>query len=431
MPKARLVPADSPLRRLRRLPKLTGDKLCVLLVENGYHLQKECRRALTQMGHRVVSMTVGVNGSSAEPSATLDMFLKTVVEHQPDMMLTIDGLGFDRVDWMSEVVDAIGLPTAVWYVDSPYFIALGVLNPAPEHTTTFSWDRSYLPLLRANGMRRVHHLPLATDTSVFHPGARPGPKRYPIAFVGHALTDLVERWRGRLTPQEREHAAALCATLTQDRHAMVPLAAQCRPPIDRYSITLAYANFHASKDYRLGILQALPQRRLHIFGDKDWPDLLPHAHTHRGFGYGAPLAEVFRQTHINVNATNLQMPGTVNQRVFDVPACAGLLLTDRQAELEDYFEPGREILVYDSPEHAAHLAHEHAAQPKLAEAIGDRALQRVVSEHTYTHRLTALLQIMRQEHARGTAQPLQPAARGQRPAPAVEFARKGSEQPQT
>jgi hypothetical protein len=235
MTQARLVPSDSPLRRLRRLPKLIATKLCILLVENGYHVQRECREALTRMGHRVVTLQIGQHGSSTEPSVTLDTFLQAVVAHRPDMMLTIDCLAFDRCNWMGEVVDAVGLPTAVWYVDSPFFIGLGAMNPAPDLTTVFSWDRGYLPVLRAMGVKRVYHLPLATDLNMFSPSQQPGAKRYPIAFVGNTLTALEDRWRGRLDAGEHALADRMRQRLLRDRSSMVDWPAGGGPPPERGS----------------------------------------------------------------------------------------------------------------------------------------------------------------------------------------------------
>ena len=57
----------------------------------------------------------------------------------------------------------------------------------------------------------------------------------------------------------------------------------------------------------------------------------------RAVGYGAQSAQVYRDTLISVNATNLQMPSTVNQRLFDVPAAGGFLISDNQPEMAELF----------------------------------------------------------------------------------------------
>jgi spore maturation protein CgeB len=106
-----------------------------------------------------------------------------------------------------------------------------------------------------------------------------------------------------------------------------------------------------------------------------------------------------------MNATNLQMPCTVNQRVFDVPACGSLLLTDAQPELENYFIPGEEVLTYTSPEEAAELAQAYSSRPERALPIVARARRRVAAEHTYDHRLSLLLEEMRRGHAHGYLHP--------------------------
>jgi spore maturation protein CgeB len=403
MTQKRLLSANSPLRRLRRLPKLCNDELCVLLVENGYHLQRECKASLERMGHKVVSLVIGEEGATQPLSGTLDGFMRAVVEHQPDMLLSIDCLGFDTVNWMAEIVDAVGLPTAVWYVDSPMFIGYGFLNPAPNYTTIFSWDRSYLPVLNDLGCARVEHLPLATDLDVFHPMQTSTTPFYPISFVGNTLQTLEARWHARLAPDEHVKAEGFRQAILADRQALAEISRQAQKPVDRNMLALAYANFRASKLYRHHLLRALPQHGLHVFGDAAWRMLLPRAHTHDGFAYGPRLAEVFRASQVNFNATNLQMPTTVNQRVFDVPACGGLLLTDNQQELELYFEPGSEVLVYSCNDQAHEMARYYSQNPNAGANIIERAHRRVKAEHTYDHRIAKLIGIMRQNHRRGAA----------------------------
>lgn len=89
------------------------------------------------------------------------------------------------------------------------------------------------------------------------------------------------------------------------------------------------------------------------------------------------------------------MKGAVNQRVFDVPACDGFVLTDNQPQLAHLFEPGKEVLTYDEPgeipERLASLLGNAAQRTKISAA----ARRRIVAEHTYEHRVTELCRVMR------------------------------------
>jgi spore maturation protein CgeB len=71
-------------------------------------------------------------------------------------------------------------------------------------------------------------------------------------------------------------------------------------------------------------------------------------------------------------------------RLFEAAGAAACQITDAWQGIEEFLEPGREILVArDGAEVAAHLA---ALTPERARAIGRAAFARVTAEHTYAHR---------------------------------------------
>jgi spore maturation protein CgeB len=172
-------------------------------------------------------------------------------------------------------------------------------------------------------------------------------------------------------------------------------------PFDRQALVLAAGCVAASKQYRTELLRALPQQSLHLTGDVHWQTLLPEATCHPTTDYGEASAAVYRDTVISVNATNLQMPSTVNQRVFDVPATGGFLITDHQAEMDSLYDcgPHGEMVTYTTAQELAELVAHYAAHPAERQAMAARARRRVLAHHTYTHRMRALVATMRAQHA--------------------------------
>jgi spore maturation protein CgeB len=89
-------------------------------------------------------------------------------------------------------------------------------------------------------------------------------------------------------------------------------------------------------------------------------------------------------------AANGWSPAT---RVFEAAGVGACLLTDAWDGIEDFLEPGREVLVAsDGAEVAAHLA---ALEPAAARTIGDAAARRVLAEHTYDHRARLVDELLR------------------------------------
>jgi spore maturation protein CgeB len=88
-------------------------------------------------------------------------------------------------------------------------------------------------------------------------------------------------------------------------------------------------------------------------------------------------------------ARNGYSPAT---RVFEAAGAAACLITDDWAGIEIFLEPGREVLVARSGQEVAAIM--DSLSPQRAKAIGLAAQQRVLSEHTYTHRGRELEQLL-------------------------------------
>jgi len=83
--------------------------------------------------------------------------------------------------------------------------------------------------------------------------------------------------------------------------------------------------------------------------------------------------------------------GGLNTRTFEILASGGFELVDAVAGLEENFDPGREIVVYTSPEHWRELAEYYLAHPVERAAISERGRLRVLCDHTYEQRLSTIL----------------------------------------
>lgn len=121
------------------------------------------------------------------------------------------------------------------------------------------------------------------------------------------------------------------------------------------------------------------------------------------WGYGWPRGKLTTREAvqvINESAVNLNLSQSVTRtaeqikgRDFEVPACRGLLLTGRVEGIEEYFQPGEEILTYDVFEEMVAQIRWALAHPAEADRICEAGYRRVLAEHTYERRFT---QIFRQ-----------------------------------
>ncbi|MDR7422311.1 MAG: glycosyltransferase [Armatimonadota bacterium] len=116
----------------------------------------------------------------------------------------------------------------------------------------------------------------------------------------------------------------------------------------------------------------------------------------RAWGYGwrggrvstHRAVEIVNESAVNLNLSNA-VTGTVDQikgRDFEVPACRALLLTQRVEALDDYYDPGTEVLVYDGLDDLVDRARWALGHPGEADRIRDAGYRRVLREHTYERR---------------------------------------------
>ena len=153
---------------------------------------------------------------------------------------------------------------------------------------------------------------------------------------------------------------------------------------------------HPRIEVRTGVDLLLPFSPL-LAGDRGWFELLPASgwSYHEELNYYEDLPVFYPATRINFNCTSQQMKGAVNQRVFDVPACGGFLLTDYRRQLENLFEPGREVICYHEEGEIPELVRHYLSRDAERERIAAAARERILAGHTYDLRLASLVDTMR------------------------------------
>ncbi len=367
----------------------------VLLLDGNYHLVDACEQALVQLGHTVTRLAL-----PTRVDEVVRGLLWNLVQHEPDMVLTINHMGFDDSGHVAELLESLQIPVAVWYVDSPLFVLRSERFPAPAYTTAFTWESGYTPLLLAAGATHVHNLPLAVSPAFLTP-TLPAHNVGPLLFVGDSMATAISKWKGRVTTRGRPVAEAIRQALLNDRHADIWSLAKSlwpnSPPTARLD-AIAYATWRATADYRTGLLTALAAHGLQIVGDAGWRRLLPQARLTPPINHGPEVASLYAGAAININATSLQMPKAVNQRLFDVPAAGGFLLTDAQNDVARLFHPETEVATYRDAAELREKVSYYLAHPEVRATIVRSAQERIRTAHRYEHRLAELVAIMRRRH---------------------------------
>ncbi|MHC1788020.1 CgeB family protein [Solidesulfovibrio sp.] len=383
----------------------------VLCLTSKLFLLGEVMAACTRLGAPCHYLETG---KELDRDAFIAMVRRAVADFRPDFVLTVNHLGVDRQGVLLSLLDALRLPLASWFVDSPELVLPLYTPAATPETVLFTWDADSVEPLGAAGFPHVHYLPLAADETRFRP--RPvlpagHPWRTRVSFVGNSMRVktalrlaaanpppvLAEAFGGLADSFGR----ASCRTVRQHLVESRPDLLGAYEGLGGIERQLAYATaviWESTRRYRAHCVgQTLPWQPI-LVGDPGWRETF--AGEGHGWRYVPELAyydelpDFYPLSDINFNATSLQMKGAVNQRVFDVPACRAFLLTDARRQMERLFEPGREVAVYADPGEIGELIARYLADPAARERIAAAGHRRLLAEHTYPRRLTELFAVM-------------------------------------
>lgn len=393
--------------RWARYPKFLGVRPRVLLLRRNYFLYAEIQEALDRL--QVPNASIEVGETETVRPEFMEALLLGIARFQPDFLLTVNHFGLDREGRIAALLEKARLPLASWFVDSPELILHGWPGQSRSNIAVFSFDADSLSYLHGQGFSHAEYLPLGTDPKRFAPGAPLRPEwRSPVSFVGESIAARVRGLAAslgadllgkRLVEAGRDFAEAetrsSAAYLRESRPELAAEVAALSPEGRLAAESLV--TFSAAHHYRVACVRALAPHPTLVAGDEAWPALLPEPSFRfmPRMNYYTELPGYYAAADVNFNCTSAQMKGAVNQRVFDVPACGGFLLTDERKQLELLFDPGREAACYDRVEEIPEMVRRWLASPDERQALVRRARRRVLAQHTYEHRLASLLASMR------------------------------------
>ncbi|MFL6005556.1 MAG: glycosyltransferase, partial [Gaiellaceae bacterium] len=109
------------------------------------------------------------------------------------------------------------------------------------------------------------------------------------------------------------------------------------------------------------------------------------------------FARAISAAHINLNVTrrsHATVYASATSRPFELAASGAAIVSNPVDGMEQWFEPGRELLVASTAEEAVDAYRELLSDPAQAEALGMAARERALDEHTYSHRARRLLELI-------------------------------------
>lgn len=130
---------------------------------------------------------------------------------------------------------------------------------------------------------------------------------------------------------------------------------------------------------------------LYTFGDTpEWP----HVKNLGAVDYDSQLSNIYQTSKINLNITAKHIHYGVPMRVFDILGSGGFCISNYQPGLEEHFELGTDLVVYDDYRDLMYKTAYYLEHEDERLQIAENGKKKVEEYHLYQHRLKEIERIV-------------------------------------
>lgn len=338
-----------------------------------------------------------------------------ISEHKPMFVFSINFFPF-----LSILCDRLNIVYVAESVDCPVFEIFDVVI-RNKINRLFLFDKMQYLSVKDENPEGIFYLPLgsATERTQALLGNDFTPE-YDISFVGSLYKEkdwfrglkLPEKDKERLTDMIRGQLEDSCSgmayldsKLTQEDIETVKRADENFFKIDkavrdlnRFVVLNDYLAPHAAYLERLAILSCLADElegvTTHLFTRSETDGLSAKVKVHGGVKTLEEMPFVFRNSRINLNISLRSIQTGLPQRIWDVLACGGFLLTNEQAEIPDFFTTGVHLETYRTREELLEKARYYLEHEDERRKIAENGFKEVNEKHTVLMRVMSIVKMV-------------------------------------
>ncbi len=374
----------------------------IVFFNQNFLTQREIISALRKLPNaRTVVVDIAPTPTAEKAHRTAEI----ISELSGRVVVTVNEWGIDTEGILSEYFEKKRIVHINWSVDDPFYEEImGVKKYRPSQLRfDFVSDKGYVEQMRKRGYT-AFFLPLAADPDVFKPALSSTDKmKYEIVFVGNSYRTQIDDFLQKIpelidiiTPILPEVLNSFFNNVNYDieKHLEEKLKTIGFPVGIQPEKALYIAKYTVGYFGRQRIIKLLAERYcgFKVFGDRGWLEYLPaccldHVRYYDG------LCNVYRSSKINIDINRMVIRNGFTQRVFDVPASGGFLITSAKPVIEEYFitsGPEREMEIFRSLTELQNLIDYYLKNDKERIAVARRGMKKVLSSHTYYHRIAEM-----------------------------------------
>ncbi len=172
----------------------------------------------------------------------------------------------------------------------------------------------------------------------------------------------------------------------------IPLAEDYREDT-RAIVADTYLGYKCTEQERIRVLRAISERFDMDLWTLSDSSKIPKIHNRGGADSNNMMPQIIKCSKINLNMTNKPIKTGLPLRIYDLMGAGGFVISNYQAEIPEYFEVDKEIVLYESVPDLLEKIDYYLKHDDERKQIAKNGYERIKKEHTYDIRIKAMLEL--------------------------------------
>ncbi|MEO2207496.1 methyltransferase domain-containing protein [Paenibacillus pabuli] len=363
------------------------------------HVTDDYFQAFKELGHDVLLVNIDQDFGIGDYQAILDF--------KPQFILAYGYVGITRDRngrflWREE-----GIPVICLHYDNPLFSLndqfLNEFKEFPSFYYHFVWDNYCEKFMREAGVSNIYPIMLATNPNKFYVDTNIVTQENELAFVGSIKSVQLSTNLQHLEQQFIDYVVK-----QKINNFRVPLFDVCMDALSNpkfQAIHILYKDHtevfwkniyypihsRGSSIFRKHVLGSLSGVDMHVYGTQE--KLNESTIVHTAVPYNE-LSMTYQKHAVNLNISSLQLETSVNNRVFDVFASRGFVLSDYKKDMERVFPAVWEAITFQDLNDLLIKADYYLTHKKERDELVAELNNHILEEHTYKDRAAEILNVI-------------------------------------
>lgn len=304
-----------------------------------------------------------------------------------------------------------------WVYDCPHSTLYSKTLSLPTNLI-FTFDRLQREKFRARGISQMYHLPLAVNVGRLDNMRRQVTVEAlkqnfaaDISFVGSLYEDNYYRQISYLPPELQGYLDGLCRaqqqlygmdlleeSLEESRIALLQQVVSLSID-EEYDVSYQemfcdeFLRKNISYLERTEILECLGKKfETVLYSGSAWKS--PHVINRGIVHYRNQMPLVFMASGLNLNCTIRSIQSGIPLRCLDIMGAGGVLISNYQPELEEYFTEGEEWICYHDLGELVEKAEFYLGREDLRIGMAQRGCQKIREEFSYSRALQKMFRVI-------------------------------------